>query len=91
MSGPLPSTMLFTSKATGITKSSTNSSVMTSTASERRPHNIFCNFSKTGQVAITIVPAHANPKIKGCTIHKQATIMMAKNSTDSSTCAISLG
>jgi hypothetical protein len=43
----------------------TNNSVITRTARERRPNMIFCKRNNTGQVAITTVPAHAKPRIKG--------------------------
>ncbi len=91
ISGPLPSTILLTSKAIGMINTITNNSVITRTARERRPNMIFCKRNNTGQVAITTVPAHAKPRIKGCTIHRHATIMMAKNSTESRICATSLG
>ncbi|MNT61329.1 hypothetical protein D3C72_1989680 [compost metagenome] len=91
ITGPLVSTRLLTSSAIGIIKTKNSSNVITSTASVRRPNNNFCKRNSSGQVATTTVPAHANPRMNGRTIHRHAMIMMAKNSTDSSICATSLG
>ncbi len=48
-------------------------------ASVRRPQSSACSFSISGQVAITTMLAHANPRIKGCTTQKQATIISRMN------------
>ena len=91
ITGPLLSTRLLTSSAMGIINSRNNSNVITSTARPRRPNSSFCKRKSKGQVATTTVAAQANPSTKGRTIHRHAIIIMAKNSTDSSICATSLG
>ncbi len=65
ITGPLESTRLFTSRAIGIINSRNSRSVMTSTASPRRPNSSFCRRSSKGHVATTTVAAHAKPRIKG--------------------------
>ena len=55
------------------------------------PALVFTGVPVVAANATTTVAAQANPSTKGRTIHRHAIIIMAKNSTDSSICATSLG
>src|SRR5277367_4931045 len=54
------SRMVRTAKQIGTIKTSSSSTVITNTASQRLPQSRLCSLRKNGQVAMTIMVAHSN-------------------------------
>ena len=67
----------------GATSRKSIASVMTITASHRRPPAAFWTFSISGQVATTIIVAQIRAPRNGCRIHRLETIISPMNSTTS--------
>ena len=75
--------MVRTAKQIGTIKTSSNRTVITSTASQRLPQSRACSLRKNGQVAMTIMAAHSSDVRNGRMIQKHAAIRMPMNSTAS--------
>src|SRR5262249_1872569 len=72
-------------KVSGTSRPSSNTTVITATASPRRPHSTDCARTSSGHVATTIMIAQTTAGRNGRKIQKLATIMPPMNSTPSVT------